>query len=531
MNRWSFTDTARGALWYLLLVVVVPLTSLVILGLVHLWQAGQMIQLLLSWLIITGLGYGVLIVWPDRRAQRAAAVAEARAKAENLSDTDTPDDTLPDQLNPKADWSARDRDIWQHSCQWIEQELNSSLDWPEIPERSMEQLARIAAHYHGDSASSRWRFTLPEALLVISVASDRYRTLVMSHVPFAERISVSSLVTIYDRQAQVQTGITWFNRARRTVRLLNPVAAVIGELRDQITNRVLDRASLSLQNDLKRLLLQEIAQVGIDLYSGRLKVSDAELAEFRSSASVADQTRGADAIEPLRIVLLGQVSAGKSSLVNALIDTLAAEVDLLPTTDRTTVHALTSEEGLPLVLVDTPGIDGDASRRQELVATASEADLIIWACRATQPARAPDTELLAQINRWFDDRPERRRPPRVLALTQVDQLKPRKLWAPPYPMQSDDPKAVTIRAALNSVRDTVGFSEQTPAIPVCASNEREHYNVDTIAAQIMLQAENATLTQMNRRRVEGSSGGTSWKQRLNQASNLGLAIGKRVVRR
>jgi len=349
---------------------------------------------------------------------------------------------------------------------------------------------------------------MAEALLVIAVASERYRKLVMDHVPFAERINLSSLVSIY----------------------VNPMSALIGELRDQFTNRVLDQVGKALQTDLKRLLLQEIVQVGIDLYSGRLKVSDTELSQYRSHAASADLDRGAAAPEPLRIVLLGQVSAGKSSLINALINDLAAETDQLPSTDRTTVHALESEDGLSLMLVDTPGIDGDADKHDELVGIAGDADLILWTCRANQPARGPDVQLFDKIVTWFEQRPERRRPPMILALSHVDQLKPRQSWSPPYPSDSSDAKARSIFAALNSVRDTLGLEKNTAAIPICTAPNLKHYNIDTLNTQIKLIAEAATLSQLNRRRVESGSEQGSWKQRWSQVSKLGLAIGKRISR-
>jgi len=535
-HRTRFGDAAVGAFWYLLLVVVIPLASLAVLGLVALWRDGNLLLLLVGWLAFTLLGYVVFVNLPRRRARRAFDEEQARLAADgDHAPGALAGDDLPEQLAERPDWSERDSAIWQRRCAAIERTLVADPDWERFPELAADELSAVAAEYHGPRANARMRFTLPEALLVISTASERYRHVVGEHVPFADRITVASLMTLRERGDAIKRGVRWLDRGRRVARLVNPMGAVVGELRDQFTSRVLDETGASLQKDLKRLLLQEIAQVGIDLYSGRLKVSDGELARYRSRAVRDDATRRPEAAEPLRVVLVGQVSAGKSSLVNALADTLEAEVDLLPTTDRTTVHVLSAPDGAALHVVDTPGIDADPERVRQLARVAREADLVLWAVRATQPARAPDEQLYAALNTWFEDHPERRMPPVLLALTHVDRLPPRAEWAPPYDLHGDRRKGETMRRALISARAAIGLGEQTPSIPVCLAappgSDAPTYNVDAIAAEIMTLADEATLAQFNRRRVERGAEGGGWRARLKQTSRLGLAVGKTLLRR
>ena len=535
-RRTRFGGAALGAFWYVAVVVVLPIASLAVLGLVALWRDGNLIALLVGWLAVTLLGYAVFVNLPRRRARRAFDREQARLAADAEGDTGAlAGDDLPEQLAERPDWSERDSAVWQRRCAAIERTLALDPEWESFPELAAAELSAVAAEYHGPKANARMRFTLPEALLVTSVASDRYRRVVNEHVPFADRITLASLMTLRDHGDQIKRSVRWLDRTRRVVRLVNPVGAAVGELRDQFTNRVLDEAGASLQKDMKRLLLQEIAQVGIDLYSGRLKVSDGELARYRSRAVRDDETRRPEAAEPLRVVILGQVSAGKSSLVNALADALEAEVDLLPTTDRTTVHVLSAPDGAALHVVDTPGIDTDPERARRLARVAREADLVLWTARATQPARAPDEQLHAELDRWFAEHPERRRPPVLLALTHVDRLPPRAEWSPPYDLEGDGKKADTIRRALVSAREAIGMNEETPAIPVClaapAGSDAPTYNVDAIAAAIMTLADEATLAQFNRRRVERGEDAGGWRTRLRQTSKLGLALGRTLVRK
>lgn len=522
-----FKSTLRSAAWYTALVVVLPVASLSILGLVYLWQNDSLLLVLAGWLGITLAGYALFRFLPQGRRM---AQGKEPAVAENLSEQ------LPDQLDEQADWTEQDRALWQQMCRLIETRLDEDLPWQGLPDESLELLSAVSGHYHprlrgkkGDDGKPRgleYRFTLPEALLVLSVASARYRNVVLQHIPFAEKVTVASLVTLYDRQQNIKTGYTWFNNIRRTLRLANPVAAAIGELRDQFTNRVFDHLSNNVQRDLKRLLLQEVVQVGMDLYSGRLKTSAAELQDYRSRAYQEDLRQSAPLAEPLRIVIIGQTSAGKSSLINALADSLHAEIDILPTTDRLVTHRLQLDGAAPMHLIDTVGLDHGTTDPETLPRLAADADMILLTVRANQPARAPDQQVWEILQQAFSNMPRRRPPPLMLVMTHIDQLTPRALWSPPYVLDSDDPKAVNIRAALQSALQQIGLPNETPAVPVCLAAEKGRYNVEAVAAQLMMLQDNATLTQLNRRRIERGDQAVSWQQRWSQIKHLGQVLGR-----
>lgn len=528
-----FRQTTHGALWYLALVVMLPVLSLSVLGLVFLWQQNVFLIVLVAWLAVTLAGYAAFS-WQSRRKPNHSSseqdtISESGAGAA---------DGLPDQLDKRPDWTADDAAAWQQALQAINIVLETKPDWETLPEHALTLLSGVSAHYHPKKKPQgaldndmEYRFTLPEALLVVSVASDRYRRVVLSHVPFAERVTVSTLKKLYSRQGDIKSSFTWLNRARRVARLVNPVAAAVGELKDQFTDRVFSHLSASVQTDLKSLLLQEVAQVGIDLYSGKLKSSAAELQQYQSSSYQEDALRQPDAAEPLRIVLLGQTSSGKSSMVNALAKTLQAEVDTLPTTDRTQTHLIQLAQAAPIHMVDTVGLDGSQGSLDTLVALASEADMIIYLARATQPARGPDQQLYEALSKAFDARPNRRLPPVLLALTHVDLLPPRNEWSPPYDLTSGDGKASMINQALLSSLDQIGLPAQTPAVPVCLSADREQYNVDAVAASLMLLQDSATLAQWNRRRVERGEKSISWGERWRQVKRLGQVVGRATLKR
>ena len=535
INR-LFRRTTHGALWYLVLVVALPIVSLTVLGLIYLWQHDYFLMVLVAWLAFTLAGYAAFSIRPSTEAP----LATGPDSGEPSNDSDL-SEILPDQLEKRPDWTDADRAVWEQSLISINAVLAQKPDWESLPEHALALLSGVSAHYHPTASAPtfgsssipdlEYRFTLPEALLVVSVASDRYRRVVLSHIPFAERVTVSTLRKLYRQQGDIKSGFTWFNRVRRVARLVNPVAAAVGELRDQFTDRVFNHLSDSVQSDLKSLLLQEVVQVGIDLYSGKLKSSADELQRYQSRSFREDEQHQPEAIEPLRIVLLGQTSSGKSSLVNALANALQAEVDTLPTTDRTQTHVVQIDHAAPMHLIDTVGLDGSAASINALAEQAADADMLVYMARATQPARAPDQQLYAALNTVFAARPERRVPPLLLALTHVDLLPPRNEWSPPYDLGSSDRKASMINEALISSAQQIGLPANTPAVPVCLSAERGLYNVEAIAAALMSLQNSATLAQWNRRRVERGEQSISWTERWLQIKRLGQVVGQATLRK
>jgi len=560
LKQWFYGQ--RALLWYALLVIGLPVLTLVVFGLIKLWQNQWLIPVSMLWLVSTLTGYLLYRYWPSHWR---FGKSKGKHNKNGLATTEQADNArdewlepLPVRLEERSDWTTIDRRVWMRCVQTIEEVLKESPNWQAMPDLGLTLLGNVSENYRieksGKAASTllgtpdsnnTYSFTLPEVLLVLSVTSSRYRHLLLAHVPFADRIKVSALLSLHARQDQIIQGAGWLNTLRRTARFVNPVAALTAELRDQFTNRIFTNFSDKVQHDLKRLLLQEVAQVGMDLYSGRLKSSEEELADFRSDAFTQDIHSKVQPTEPVRVVLTGQVSSGKSSLVNALIKRLEAETDILSTTDRTTVHELrlplddqgqgdlqqlTEPSPEPLHLVDTVGLDDTADSVNDLSEIALQADLLIWVARATQPARAAEFQLHQKLQNHLQQDLNRRAPPMLLVLTYVDQLRPKNQWQPPYDLGSNDPKATSIKLAMQSCLSQIGLPENTAAVPVCLSEKHEHYNVDEVAAQIMLLHEDATHSQLNRRRTQRNSQTGSWRERWEQARNLGKVSGKLLAR-
>src|SRR5262249_54713275 len=88
---------------------------------------------------------------------------------------------------------------------------------------------------------------------------------------------------------------------------------------------------------------------------------------------------------------------------------------------------------------------------------------------ARNPARQADLEMLRGLRRWFESRPDLKRPPLLGVLTHIDLLSPAMEWAPPYDWQKPQrPKEQQIQQAVAAVRDQLG-DYLVGMVPLCTA--------------------------------------------------------------
>eukprot|EP01006_Ploeotia_vitrea_P008802 TRINITY_DN2097_c0_g1_i2.p2 TRINITY_DN2097_c0_g1~~TRINITY_DN2097_c0_g1_i2.p2 ORF type:complete len:283 (+),score=160.68 TRINITY_DN2097_c0_g1_i2:326-1174(+) len=133
---------------------------------------------------------------------------------------------------------------------------------------------------------------------------------------------------------------------------------------------------------------------------------------------------------------MGAPNAGKSVLVNTLLDNKVSAVSPRANTTRDAVLGVLTEGDTQMILVDTPGIMADKNVHRytrQLVKTAWEASLecdvavlLVDASAPNAPGRT-ERELLRKFNRLAEDRPDIAL---ALALNKVDAVSPKERLLP-----------------------------------------------------------------------------------------------------
>jgi tRNA modification GTPase len=109
-------------------------------------------------------------------------------------------------------------------------------------------------------------------------------------------------------------------------------------------------------------------------------------------------------LEGLKTVIAGRVNAGKSSLLNRLINEEKAMVTPIPGTTRDVIESTIHMEGLPLRLMDTAGFRKGRGKLEKIgihraEQKMGEADLVLLVIDQSRPLQSEDLELLARVQK------------------------------------------------------------------------------------------------------------------------------------
>ncbi len=473
----------------LVLLVALPWLSLLGLGILWLWQGGHI------WIWALAAAAIGLLSWPLWHSAKRRSKEDARK-------------ALGDLAEPSRGWNAAEREAWSLVLGIADD--TAALNFLEIDPLiavAKQTIEAVARRFHPDTDDAWARFSLPEALLLAERLCRDVRREALRHIPGVRGAKLSHMLWLQSQSERygpvARLGWRLGHGLWRVVRVaINPLQAVGQEISGMVLDQTAGVLSLRVRSYATRLLVLEIGRAAIDLYSGRLTLSEEEIREAQQS-DMAGAT--ADLVVPVRILLAGQVSAGKSSLLNALAREVRGAVGPVPTTASATEYLLDQDGRPSVVLVDIPGLDAAAAATEELLRQAKRADLVLWVAAATQAARANDRRALDALRASGAAQLARRPPPVLLALTHVDQLRPAADWDPPYDIATPTrPKAQAMRAAMDSVARTLDLAVDA-IVPVAVPPGREPYNLDALWARIALEMDEAKLVQLDRLRFSQSA--------------------------
>ena len=395
----------------------------------------------------------------------------------------------PVNFEPSVRWTERDRQAWK----LVEARATSAehIDPDKLVDPkfyltvAQEMGLELAAFYHPKAKDPVGNLTIPEILAVVELASHDLAEMVDKYLPGGHLLTINNWKS-------ARKAVDWYNSASNIYWVVSALISPINTgLRYAATQLGLTTPLQMLQQNVLlwfyAAFLQRLGTYLIELNSGRLSVGATryrQLVEQAGGAGPSADGQPSDAADQVRqvtVTTMGQVKAGKSSLVNALLGEQRARTDVLPATDEITRYEFKPPDvPTKLVLQDTVGYGREGPRTDQIRATreaAQGSDLVLLVVHARNPARQADAEMFKALHTWFASHPDLKKPPIIVVATHIDLLSPAMEWAPPYDWRRGKrSKEENIRQAVAAITEQLGDLNPV-VVPVCAAPGKV-YGVD-----------------------------------------------------
>jgi predicted GTPase len=498
----------RGAMIFLALLL--PMLSLVPLGWLWLWERGWALYWLAGAFSLAVIGYIAQAVTLSRTLRQAP---EPRAEAE------------PEKVAPDPSWTAREQAAWT-AVEAIAANVKPAelVDRDRVLNLGMRTIEAVARQIHPQDRNPLWKFTIPEALALIERVSADLRPFVIDNIPLGDQLTVGQVLKIYGWRSAIGLAEKAYD-IWRLIRLVNPVTAAAQEAREQITKHLYANVRDQLARQLARAYVREVGRAAIDLYGGRLRVSEAELATHVSASTLRDRGRAIGRAEPLRILIAGQAGAGKSSLVNALSKEVRAVVDAPGGTRDFQAYEVELEGLTGSMVIDSPRVGAAAKEQRAFAGKAADSDLIVWAIAADKTDGRLDLAAITGIRKHFAGHPQRREPPIIVALTHIDKLMARA----PGSRGEIDATAPAVVETVRIVAEGLGVPKND-VVPVSLAPGRPPFNIEQLSMRIAARVPDARQAQLLRL-MEDAAPRWSVRRLFGQAGNAAWSAAKSVAPR
>ena len=445
------------------LLLLLPWLALMALGGRWLWEHGWLFYglgvLTASYFLLT-----ILLRWRSKQTKALVFQPLVFPPNPNWLDTAQPAWTAIEQL--AKTWSNR---------------ADLLTDQNALLKMSNEVLITVARQFHADSKHPIMEFPLPYLLKLVVLVCEDIQHEVLDKIPGSHAVNVGDLLRYkhwYD------TLSTFKETVDASYFFFNWPGAALSKVRSVLLGKGLNLVTDELRHRLVNAYVHKLGYYAIQLYSGQLTldaITPTDTLTHYAQQDLDQAEHDAKSVEPLRILILGQVSAGKSSLINALFGEIKSAEGLLPTTPEITPYVLVRDGLQQAIVLDSPGYGGlkhdnvPIALKQEW----AKVDLILMVCNAAQAARQADAQQLDAIRRYFQEERQNQVLPVILAIaTQIDRLRPVQEWQPPYNIQ--DPK----RSKEHSIRQAcVAIAQDLSLpldhiVPVCMAARQAIYNIE-----------------------------------------------------
>ena len=505
------SDLSSGRILILLISAVLPILIMIAFCIFLAIKFGYVLELSLAMAVST-LAVTIPLYVLHRVANRSSK------NIENTLQVEVPDELV----KASSEWSQSELVIWNLSKTQTRALLKDNSEWANIDKAGFEILELVAEKF----AKKTLDFSIPEGLKLFEEVGRRYKKVVKENIPAIEYLRFSYIKAGYDAYEKygevgkiIVNVALYANHAKNLY--VNPLKAITDLSREQMSSSMTKGIVEDIQWKAKLALLDSLASVAIDLYSGRFSLEENEIQA--SNISEMDKQRNAADLEPIRIVIVGQTGAGKSTIINVLKEEFVAEVDVLPSTNVSTVYSAKVSDN-DVKIIDLQGLDGQPKTANNMLDEMTQADVVLWVLKANQSARYLDKQLQTQFELFYADpkNVSRKKPTVIAVVNQVDKLKPIADWQPPYDLNNPmTAKAKIIAQALNYNHKLLS-SDIT--LPLSVSENAVHFGVEMLKKTLVEQIPKAKNVQRSRQRNEAMSRGVGVKKQFGRAVNAGKKI-------
>ncbi len=473
-GRWASLGRFLRAWWRFLLrgtLIALPTLALLPLGFAWLVDRGFVLEWMAFWAVAAFLGLFAGALWRPvmpplqlRSAVRGAPPAERLAREQIAA--------IIAQVTPE---DLRDGDT--------------------VRDLVVRVFDEVAQSYHPGRDAALLQVTLPELLRAAEVTLANVRRDLLNNFPSTQDMPIRAVDTAAELKAWSDVGVPLYRVGRFVGRVVaNPWAAIASELGSVAVGLSQRKLAEIAKRRAAEIIVRQAGETAILLYSGRCR-RESELSTPNPVRAGAPEASRNPAPVRLRVAVLGQVNAGKSTLVNVLLGRSASLAGHAVHTKRE--HDFEAEvEGVgPVKFVDHPGFRHGESPDVDLIIGA---DMVLWTVALHRADRAPDAEAAEALRQWSSRQPGRRIPPIIVIPTHMDRLYLSGEWTPPNDWERGArAKERTAAAAVAAVREVLAWPEAR-LVPVMLREGLPPWNLEAVRAAMASARREAELTQISR---------------------------------